>query len=98
MSVTQAAQAVQRSAYRNAYAKHEQRAREIVRSVSGGTNTPATSVGDAANIITENIPWAQLLMILLGVVLIVIALLRITGADDAARLAVKAYTKGMVNV
>lgn len=45
MTLTQAAQAVQRSGFPDAYAKHEERARVIVTGILTGTTTPGTDTG-----------------------------------------------------
>lgn len=104
MPVAAAAQAVQRSAFPTAYAKHEPLARAIVAAYSGSTaslsdsppvtggtgGTPATEIATPFNF--KRIAYA-----LIGIALIVIALIRLTGADDAIAPLIKLVaTKGII--
>lgn len=115
MSVTAAAQAVQRSAFPMAYAKHETNAKQIVADIksgktgSGSAPTPGLpSAGGndgSTNILGVTIPainWKSVLFVIAGIILIIIAIIKITGVQDTvvdiAGGAVSTYTGGVVNV
>ena len=111
MPVTVAAQAVQRSAYPLAYAKHETRARAIVADILNNPNNFAGAsagvadgtIGGINNMspITDFDPKRWLLL-LIGLILVSIAIARLSGAGDAKLAALnvvaKRYTGGVVSV
>lgn len=112
MSVTAAAQAVQRSAFPLAYAKHESKAKQIVADLKGGSaNTPTTptdatiggtTIPGIGTIPSITINWKSVAFVVLGIILILIALVKLTGIDDtivsSANAVASTYTGGIVNV
>lgn len=105
MPVTVAAQAVQRSAFPGAYAKHEPIARALVAELASGAASGGGSAPIPPSATSPKPPTLDgknWLFIIIGAVLIILAIVRLTGLDSTAKGAVNAvvsgYTKGLVNV
>lgn len=104
MPPTAAAQAVQRSAFPGAYAKHEPKARAIVAAYAGATDSLDTSPpitggtgGTPAAPPVNPFNFKRIAYALIGIALIVIGLLRLTGADDYLAPIIKLVaTKGLI--
>lgn len=101
LPVTVAAQKVQVSAFPTAYAKHEKRATQIVDDVlASGGGMAADNIGLGMPSEMPRLNVKQWALMILGIILISVALVRLSGADKTiattARAAVKVYTKGLV--
>jgi len=109
LPVTQAAQAVQISAYPNAYAKHENDARTIVAQFAPGGNAPVQGDGTTPNNAGSNNPfallgtpafWQRSGLVALGAVMVILALvftLKSTPVASAAKSAAQFIPKGTPN-
>jgi hypothetical protein len=87
--------------FSTAYAKHEKRATQIVDDVlASGGGMAADNIGLGMPSEMPRLNVKQWALILLGIILISVALVRLSGTDKAiattARAAVKVYTKGLV--